>query len=78
MGTGEGALSWHARNTAQTAPGAAGFLLFFLLFSGLHTSDDPFGNSTAAQTMQDPGKQTSHAPLWNSQVVTIARSIPVF
>ena len=34
--------------------------LFFLLLSGLHTSDDPFGNSTAAQTMKDPGKQTSH------------------
>ena len=51
---------------------------FFLLLSGLHTSDDPFGNSTAAQTMQDPGKQTSHAALWNSQVVSIASSIPIF
>ena len=76
MGTGEGALSRHAGNAAQTAPGAAGFLFFLL--SGLHTSDDPFGNSTAAQTMQDPGKQTSHAASWNSQVVSIASSIPVF
>ena len=54
------------------------FFFFFLLLSGLHTSDDPFGNSTAAQTMQDRGKQTSHAASWNSQVVSIASSIPVF
>ena len=31
----------------------------------------------AAQTMQEPGKQTSHAALWNSQVVSITSSIPV-
>ena len=52
------------------------FFIFFLL-SGLHTSDDLFGNSTAAQTMQDPGRQTSHAALWNSQVVSVTSGIPV-
>src|SRR3954468_18112081 len=51
-------------------------ILFFVL-SGLHTSDDLLGNSTAAQTMQDPGKQTSHAALWNPQVVSVTSSIPV-
>src|SRR3954468_10808852 len=50
---------------------------FFFLLSGLHTSDDLFGNSIAAQTMQDPGRQTSHAALWNSQVVSVMSSIPV-
>ena len=53
------------------------FSFFFLLLSGLHTSDDLFGNSTAAQTMQDPGKQTSDAALWNSQVVSVTSGIPI-
>src|SRR3954467_8196084 len=77
MGTGGGAPSWHAQNTTSTVLGAAGFFFNFLLLSGLHTSDDLFSNSTAAQMMQDPGKQTSHAALWNSQVVSIMSSIPV-
>src|SRR4051812_5324041 len=77
MGTGGGAPSRHAQNTASTVLGAAEFFFIFLLLSGLHTSDDLFGNPTAAQTMQDPGKQTSHAALWNSQVVSITSSIPV-
>src|SRR3954471_22564795 len=37
--------------------------LYFLLLSGLHTSEDLFGNPTAAQTMQEPGKQKSYAAL---------------
>ena len=49
----------------------------FLLLSGLHSSEGLFGSSIAAQTMQEPGKQTSHAALWNSQVVSITSSIPV-
>ena len=36
-----------------------------------------FGSSIAAQMMQEPGKQTSHAALQNSQVVSITSSIPV-
>ena len=50
----------------------------FLLLSGLHSSEGLFGSSIAAQTMQEPGKQTSHAALWNSQVVSVTSSIPVF
>ncbi len=49
----------------------------FLLLSGLHSSKGLFGISIAAQTMQEPGKQTSHAALRNSQVVSITSSIPV-
>ena len=49
----------------------------FLLLSGLHSSEGLFGSSIAAQTMQEPGKQTSHAALRNSQVVSITSSIPV-
>ena len=48
----------------------------FLLLSGLHSSEGLFGSSIAAQTMQEPGKQTSHAALRNSQVVSITSSIP--
>ena len=49
----------------------------FLLLSGLHSSEGLFGSSIAAQTMQEPGKQPSHAALRNSQVVSITSSIPV-
>ena len=49
----------------------------FLLLSGLHSSEGLFGSSIAAQTMQEPGKQTSHAALRNSQVVSITSCIPV-
>ena len=49
----------------------------FLLLSGLHSSEGLFGSSIATQTMQEPGKQTSHAALRNSQVVSITSSIPV-
>ena len=49
----------------------------FLLLSGLHPSEGLFGSSIAAQTMQDPGRQTSHAALWNSQVVSVMSGIPV-
>ena len=49
----------------------------FLLLSGLHPSEGLFGSSIAAQTMQEPGNQTSHAALRNSQVVSITSSIPV-
>ena len=49
----------------------------FLLLSGLHSSEGLFGSSISAQTMQEPGKQTRHAALWNSQVVSITSSIPV-
>ena len=49
----------------------------FLLLSGLHSSEGMFGSSIVAQTMQEPGKQTSHAALRNSQVVSITSSIPV-
>ena len=63
MGTGGGAPSRHAQNTASTVLGAAEFFFNFLFLLGLHTSDDLFGNSTAAQTMQEPGKQKSYAAL---------------
>ena len=49
----------------------------FLLLSGLYSSEGLFGTSIAAQMMQEPGKQTSHAALRNSQVVSITSSIPV-
>ena len=49
----------------------------FLLLPGLYSSEGLFGSSIAAQTMQGPGKQTSHAALRNSQVVSITSSIPV-
>ena len=82
MGIGGGARPRHAQNAAQPHQGLpiVSFFFFssFFLLSGLHTSDDLFGNSTAAQTMQDLGRQTSHAALWNSQVVSIVSSIPVF
>ena len=54
------------------------YIFIFLLLLGLHTSDDLFGNSNVAQTMQEPGMQTSYAALWNSQVVSIASIIPIF
>ena len=38
----------------------------FLLLSGLHSSEGLFGSSIAAQMMQGPGKQTSHAALRKS------------
>ena len=53
------------------------FFFNFLLLSGLHSSEGLFGSSIVAQTMQEPGKQTSHAALRNSQVVSITSSIPV-
>ena len=49
----------------------------FLLLPGLYSSEGLFGSSIAAQTMQEPGKQASHATLRNSQVVSIMSSIPV-
>ena len=49
----------------------------FLLLSALHPPEGLFGSSIATQTMQEPGKQTSHAALRNSQVVSITSSIPV-
>ena len=49
----------------------------FLLLLGLYSSEGLFGSSIAAQTMQGPGKKTSHAALRKSQVVSITSSIPV-
>ena len=49
----------------------------FLLLLGLHSSEGLFGSLIAAQTMQEPGRQTSHAALRNSQVVSITSNIPV-
>ena len=74
---GEG--HYHGMPKARLKPykGLPNSFFIFLLLLGLHTSDDLFGNPTVAQTMQDPGKQTSHAALWNSQVVSITSSIPV-
>ena len=49
----------------------------FLLLPGLYSSEGLFGSSIATQTMQGPGKQTSHAASRKSQVVSITSSIPV-
>ena len=76
MGTGGGAPSRHAQKYGLNRTRGCRFFNFLLL-SGLHPSEGLFGSSIAAQTMQEPGKQTSHAALRNSQVVSIMSSLPV-
>ena len=76
MGTGGGAPSRHAQKYGLNRTRGCRFFNFLLL-SGLHPSEGLFGSSIAAQTMQEPSKQTSHAALRNSQVVSITSSIPV-
>ena len=72
---GRGARLRHAPGRGSTALGAADFIFLFL--AGLHPSKGLFGSSIAAQLMQEPGKQTSHAAFRKSQVVSITSSIPV-
>src|SRR3954463_5046856 len=76
MGTGEGAPSRHARKHGLNRTRGCRFFTFLLL-SGLHSSEALSGSTIAAQTIQEPGKQSSHAALRNSQVVSITSSIPV-
>ena len=54
-----------------------GILLVIETTWEFHSSEGLFGSSIAAQTMQELGKQTSHAALRKSQVVSITSSIPV-
>ena len=51
-------------------------LSFFSLL-GPNSLEALSGSTIAEQTTQELGKQTSHAALWNYQVVSITRSIPV-
>ena len=76
MGTGGGAPSRHAQKYGLNRTRGCRFINFLLL-SGLHPLEGLFGSSIATLMMQEPGKQTSHAALRNSQVVSITSSIPV-
>ena len=73
---GRGTITTRPKHGLNRTRGCRPFFTFLLL-PGLYSSEGLFGSSIAAQTMQGRGKQTSHAALRKSQVVSITSSIPV-